>query len=379
MPCLNEAKTVDACTRAARGFLDKAGVNGEVLVADNGSTDGSAEIAATAGARVVRVPHRGYGAALLAGIAAARGRYVIMGDADCSYDFSRLDTYLERLRAGADLVMGNRFKGGVSPGAMPWLHRYLGNPVLSFVGRLFFRTSIGDFHCGLRGFEREAVQRLGLITTGMEFASEMIAKAALAGLRIDEVATTLRPDGRGRPSHLRTWRDGWRHLRFLLLFCPRWLFLYPGVALLLAGLSGLALTTAGVTTVGPLYLGIHTLLYLGGMTVLGIQFIMFALLTKWTAVLAGLVPEPGWMKRWASSFTIENGLFLGLGAFLAGLGWSVWLTLDWGRSGFGPLDPAETMRSAIPAVTLMIAGMQASIGSFFAGAFHFCWRSAQGT
>jgi hypothetical protein len=262
---------------------------------------------------------------------------------------------------------------------MPFLHRYLGNPVLSFVGRLFFRTHIGDFHCGLRGFSREAVRRLSLITPGMEFASEMIAKAALVGLRIEEVPTTLRPDGRGRPPHLNTWRDGWRHLRFLFLFCPRWLFLYPGAALLLVGLTGLALGIADPAAVGTLHLGIHTLLYLGGATVLGIQFIVFALLTKWVAVLAGLAPQPRWMSRWASSFTIENGLFLGLAMFLAGLGWSLWLTVGWGRSGFGPLDPVETMRSAIPAVTLMVAGTQSAMGSFFAGALHFCWRSARGT
>ena len=378
MPCLNEARTIEACTRAARDYLDKAGVTGEVLVADNGSTDESARLAAAAGARVVHVTDRGYGAALMAGIGAAQGRFVIMGDADSSYDFSRLDGYVERLRAGADLVMGNRFQGGIAAGAMPWLHRYLGNPVLSFVGRLFFRTRIGDFHCGLRGFSRDAVRGLGLITPGMEFASEMIAKAALTGLRIEEVPTTLKPDGRDGPSHLRTWRDGWRHLRFLLLFCPRWLFLYPGAALLLAGLAGLGLGLAGVHALGPLSLGVHTLLYLAGATLLGIQFIMFALLTKWLAVLAGLVPEPRWMQRWASSFTIENGLFLGLASFVAGLAWSLWLTIDWGRGGFGPLDPAETMRSAIPAVTLMAAGMQAGIGSFFAGALHFCWRSARG-
>ena len=378
MPCLNEARTVEACARAARSYLDKTGLQGEVLVADNGSTDGSPEVAEAAGARVVHVPVRGYGAALLAGIEASRGRFIIMGDADSSYDFSSLDAYVERLRAGVDLVMGNRFRGGIAAGAMPWLHRHLGNPVLSFVGRLFFRTPIGDFHCGLRGFSREAVRGLGLIAPGMEFASEMIAKASLSGLRIEEVPTMLRPDGRGRPSHLRTWRDGWRHLRFLLLFCPRWLFLYPGVALLLLGLAGLGVGLTGVGALGPISLGVHTLLYLGGATLLGTQFIIFALLTKWLAVLAGLVPEPAWMRRWASSFTIENGLFLGLGAFIGGLAWSFWLTVDWGRSGFGPLDPAETMRSAIPAVTLMAVGMQAGIGSFFAGALHFCWRSARG-
>jgi glycosyltransferase involved in cell wall biosynthesis len=377
MPCLNEARTVEACVRAARSYLEKSGQHGEVLVADNGSTDGSAQLAAAAGARVVHVPTRGYGAALMAGIDAAQAPYIIMGDADCSYDFSNLDAFMERLRAGADLVMGNRFKGEIFPGAMPFLHRYLGNPVLSFIGRLFFRTPIGDFHCGLRGFSRDSIRRLGLITPGMEFASELVAKAALSGLRIEEVPTTLRPDGRGRPSHLRTWHDGWRHLRFLLLFCPRWLFLYPGVALLLLGISGLALGVAYTPGTGPLHLGIHTLLYLGGATILGVQFTMFALLTKWVAVLADLVPEPPWMTRWASSFTIENGLLLGLGVFLIGLAWSVWLTFDWGRSGFGPLDPLDTMRSAIPAVTLMATGMQASMGSFFAGALHFGWRSTR--
>lgn len=377
MPCLNEARTVEACVRAALAYLKDARVQGEVVVADNGSTDGSAQIAGAAGARVVEVPVRGYGSALLAGIGAAHGKYIIMGDADNSYDFSRLHTFVDRLRNGADLVIGNRFKGGIEPGAMPFLHRYLGNPVLSFIGRLFFRSSIGDFHCGLRGFSRSAVLRLGLITAGMEFASELVAKAALAGLRIEEVATTLRPDGRGRPSHLRTWRDGWRHLRFLLLFCPRWLFLYPGIALLLVGIAGLTLGIANAPGPGLLRLGIHTLLYLGGATILGIQFIMFALLTKWIAVLADLVPEPAWMSRWARSFTIENGLLLGLAVFLAGLFWSVSLTLEWGRSGFGPLDPVETMRAAIPAVTLMACGMQVSIGSFFSGALHFCWRSAR--
>ena len=221
MPCLNEARTVVRCVEAARGFLQRAGVQGEVLVADNGSTDGSQDLASAAGARVISVQERGYGAALIGGIRNARGRFVIMGDADDSYDFSALQSFLAVLRSGADLVMGNRFRGGIEDGAMPPLHRYLGNPVLSFIGRLFFRTPIGDFHCGLRGFSRESIQRLALVSPGMEFASEMVAKAALAGMRIEEVPTTLRRDGRGRPSHLRSWRDGWRHLRFLLLFCPR--------------------------------------------------------------------------------------------------------------------------------------------------------------
>lgn len=377
MPCLNEARTVQTCVAKARAFLQEARIEGEVLVADNGSTDGSQALAQEAGARVVDVPQRGYGAALIAGIQAARGRFVIMGDADDSYDFRALGAYVTELRQGAELVMGNRFRGGIEPGAMPFLHRYLGNPVLSFIGRLFFRTGIRDFHCGLRGFSREAIGRLGLVSPGMEFASEMVAKAALSRLRIAEVPTTLRPDGRGRPPHLRTWRDGWRHLRFLLLFCPRWLFLYPGAFLALAGCAGLV---AGLLPPGslPVVPGVHSVLYLGGATILGVQLLQFALLTKWIAVLGRLAPEPPWMARWSPRLSIEKGLIGGLLVFLVGLAWAVVLTVGWGRGGFGPLDPAETMRSAIPSVTLMVVGMQLAMGSMFAGAIHFGWRSASG-
>src|ERR1017187_9439324 len=245
MPCLDEAETVATCVDKAVAFLVDHDIDGEVVVADNGSTDGSQQAAEAAGARVVSIPERGYGSALLGGIRAARGKYVIMGDADDSYDFTALMPFLDRLRAGADLVMGNRFQGGIAPGAMPALHRYLGNPVLSFTGRLFFRSKIGDFHCGLRGFRRDSVLALGLQASGMEFASEMVVKATLAGQRVEEVPTTLSPDGRSRPPHLRSWRDGWRHLRFLLLFSPRWLFLIPGAALFALGLViGVAVTLA---------------------------------------------------------------------------------------------------------------------------------------
>src|SRR5688572_4775837 len=259
MPCLDEAAPVGACVEKARGFLQRSGVAGEVLVADNGSSDGSRDIAERAGARVIGVQRRGYGAALAAGIAAARGRYIIMGDADDSYDFSRLEAIVEKLRAGYPLVMGNRFKGGIRPGAMPALHRYLGNPVLSFVGRLFFRAPVGDFHCGLRGFDRAALLSLDLRTRGMEFASEVVVKAALGGWRIAEVPTTMHPDGRGRPPHLRSWRDGWRHLRFLLLFSPRWLFLYPGTLLLTLGVFLTVLLYFAPLRVGSLGLDIHSM------------------------------------------------------------------------------------------------------------------------
>lgn len=372
MPCLNEARTVADCVAAAKGFLAVADVSGEVLVADNGSTDGSQALARDAGARVIDVPVRGYGAALMAGIAAARGRFVVMGDADQSYDFSALGLFLASLRGGAELVMGNRFRGGIEEGAMPLLHRYLGNPVLSFIGRRFFQVDIGDFHCGLRGFRRDAIARLGLVTPGMEFASEMVAKAALAGLRIEEVPTVLRPDGRDRAPHLRTWRDGWRHLRFLLLFCPRWLFLYPGIGLALFGIFGFVALVPGGLDLGRFGLGIHSLLYMAAGIVLGVQMIQLAVLTKWMGVLAGIVPKPDWLRRCEPYLSLEGGLGTAAVLVLGGLGWSVALVNQWGAEGFGALDPVRSMREVIPAVTLMILGGQAGAGALFAAALKMC-------
>jgi len=379
MPCLNESKTLARCIEKAHVFFAEAGVHGEVLIADNGSTDGSQQIALDTGARLVHVTPRGYGAAITAGIDNARGRYVVMGDSDDSYDFSKLAGFLHKLRAGADLVMGNRFKGGIAPGAMPFLHRYLGNPVLSYLGRLFFRIPIRDFHCGLRGFSRESILRLDLVTPGMEFASEMVAKAALANLRVEEVPTTLRPDGRGRPPHLHTWRDGWRHLRFLLLFCPRWLFLYPGLALLTLGLLGFAVLLQGPLELVAVGLDIHSLLYMAAATVLGAQMVQLAVLTKWVGILSGVVPPQRWLQRWARYLTLETGLVLGLLTFGLGLAWSVLLVLEWKVAGFGAMDPTQTMRGAIPAVTLMILGVQAATVALFAGALHFCWLSRNRT
>ncbi|MBL0421213.1 glycosyltransferase family 2 protein [Ramlibacter sp. AW1] len=375
MPCLNEANTVGRCVQMARAFLAASDITGEVLVVDNGSSDGSAERATAAGARVVRAEIRGYGAALTEGIRQAQGRYVVMGDADDSYDFASLAPFVAQLRQGAQLVMGNRFRGGIAPGAMPLTHRYLGNPVLSFLGRVFFRISIGDFHCGLRGFDRRAIQQLALTTTGMEFASEMVAKAALARLRIAEVPASLRPDGRGRPPHLRTWRDGWRHLLFMLLYSPRWLFLIPGALLLLSGAAGFGLAATGPWHLGPVSFGIHSLLYMAAAVILGLQFIQLAFLTKWAGVVTGIVPSPPWLERVARRARVEFGLVLGLGLALAGLVWSARLVSAWGAGGFGALDPTEVMRQAIPAVTLMVVGVQAIAGSLFAGALHFAFRS----
>lgn len=372
MPCLNEARTVSLCVGKALDFLARAGVRGEVLVADNGSVDGSQKVALQAGARVIHAAQPGYGAALIAGIEAAQGRYVIMGDADDSYDFSQLAGFLDRLRAGHDLVMGDRFAGGIAPGAMPFLHRYLGNPVLSYLGRLFFRVPIRDFHCGLRGFSRESMLRLGLVSSGMEFASEMVAKAALAKLRIDQVPTTLHPDGRNRPPHLRTWRDGWRHLRFLLLFCPRWLFFYPGLALFAAGGAGLLLLLQGPVRIVHVGLDIHSLLYMAAAAVLGAQMVQLAVLTKWVGVRAGLVPQQPWLSRLAPLLKLEFGLLAGVLLMAGGLGWSFWLVLKWGG---GALEPGYAMRSAIPAVTLMILGAQSAAASLFAAALNACWMS----
>jgi hypothetical protein len=364
MPCLNEAATVGVCIAKARGFLERAGIAGEVVVADNGSEDGSQALAEAGGARVVVVSERGYGAALRAGIGAARGRYVIMGDADDSYDFSRLDAFVEKLRAGHPLVMGNRFKGGIRPGAMPALHRYLGNPVLSFIGRLFFRTRVGDFHCGLRGFDREAVASLDLRTPGMEFASELVVKAALAAWRIAEVPTTLDPDRRGRPPHLRSWRDGWRHLRFLLLFSPRWLFVYPGLALLLLGV---VMTTAlyfSPLHIGGLGLDVHSMLYASAGALLGIQLCLFGLFARLSAQLTGLLPPQPELQRLLRWVTLERGLLAGLGIALLGLIWSVAAFWRWRETGFGALDPRVVMRDTIPAAALMVAGMELFLASF---------------
>jgi len=370
MPCLNEALTVEKCVRDAIGFLRREGIEGEVVVADNGSTDGSQDLARTAGARVVAVKARGYGAALLGGIQAAQGRFIIMGDADDSYDFSNLQPFVTALRGGAQLVMGNRFKGGIAPGAMPFLHRWLGNPVLSALGRLFFRLPVGDFHCGLRGFETAAVRNLHLTSSGMEFATEMVAKAAFAGLRVTEVPTALRPDGRGRPPHLRTWRDGWRHLRFMLLFSPLWLFLLPGGLLLLASVTGLAVLWAGPLRIGTIGVDVHTMLFCSAGSMLGFLALQWGALVQWLGVKAGMrrPPTNNLTQGLARMVSIESGLILGLILFLPGLWWAFELTRQWVQSDFGAIVDLAVLRSVIVACTLMVVGIQTMGGSLFAGA-----------
>ena len=365
LPCLNEAQTLASCITKAQGFMQRAGIEGEVLVADNGSNDGSQAIARQLGARVVDVPSRGYGAALIGGLQAAQGRYVIMGDADDSYDFSRLDGFVQQLRQGAQLVMGNRFRGGIRPGAMPALHRFLGNPVLSAIGRLLFDSGIGDFHCGLRGFEREAMLRLKLQASGMEFASEMVVKATVHGLRIVEVPTTLSPDGRDRPPHLRSWRDGWRHLRLLLLFSPRWLFLYPGLILAALGLAGLIWLLPQQRQVGSVVLGVHTLLFAGVATVLGVQATSFALFAKVSAIQAGDLPADTRIAWFTRQATVERGLIGGVLLVLAGAAGAGYALFQWGVAGFGPLGPDSTMRVVIPSATGILVGVQMALAAFF--------------
>ncbi|WP_046528766.1 glycosyltransferase family 2 protein [Cellulomonas sp. FA1] len=375
MPCLNEAETLAVCIRKAQQYLERSGIVGEVVIADNGSTDGSQDIARSLGARVVPVAQRGYGAALIGGTQAARGRYVIMGDADDSYDFSRLDAFVEKLREGYQLVMGNRFRGGIAPGAMPPLHKYLGNPVLSGIGRLFFNRHIRDFHCGMRGYDREAVLRLRLVTTGMEYASEMVVRASLAGLAVTEVPTTLDKDGRSRPPHLRSWRDGWRHLRFLLLYAPRWLFLYPGlVALTLGGLSTLVLML-GPREVGGIGFDSVTMIYTSAITVLGYQAVVFSILTKLYAAREGFLPV-GPRFRWLSNlFTLERGLVLGLVIFVLGLVVGIAQVLGWGGSGFGELDTIRATRVAVPVMLGLTLGFFTLMASMFAGALTVATRS----
>ena len=367
MPCLNEAETVAICVRKAQTFLARTGVAGEILVADNGSSDGSVELAQRAGARVVRVAQKGYGSALIAGIAAAQGRFVIMADADDSYDFSRIDGFLTSLRAGHELVIGHRFRGGIQPGAMPWLHRYLGNPVLSFIGRLFFSCRIGDFHCGLRGIHRAAALRLGLSAPGMEFASEMIVKAALAGWRIDEIPTVLSPDGRSRPPHLRSWRDGWRHLRFLLMMSPRWLLFYPGMFLIAAGVAVELLLLRGPLAVHGVGFGVHTMLYAAGATILGLQLVLFSVIARTVGVLKHLLPMTPRLRAFLRLFTVERGVLLGMTLGLTGLGLAVYSLDTWFRARFGPLNPLTAMHAVITSVTLMLAGGEILFASFLLG------------
>ena len=365
MPCLNEAETLAVCVDKALAALAANGIAGEVVIADNGSTDGSQAIALAHGARVVPVPLRGYGAALNAGIQAAHGKYVLMGDADDSYEFAHIPRFLKELRGGADLVMGNRFQGGIGPKAMPPLHRYLGNPVLSFLGRALFSAPIGDFHCGMRAFSKDAYARLGLRTTGMEFASEMVVKASLLGQKIVEVPTTLQKDGRSRPPHLKTWRDGWRHLRFLLMYSPRWLFLFPGLALMIVGLALMVWLLPAERPLGHMNLGVDTLAYAASAVLLGFQLVFFGIAAKVFAITEGLLPEDESFDRWFRYITLETGLIVGVLLVLVGIGIAVSSVVSWSHAGYGPLPPVQMMRRTLPAMLCLMLGTEICFASFF--------------
>jgi len=366
MPCLDEAETVGTCIDKAAGFMREHDISGEVIVADNGSGDGSREIAESHGARVVDVEAKGYGSASKGGIKAARGKYIIMGDADDSYDFTALMPFVEKLREGYDLVLGNRFAGRIKRGAMPLLHRYFGNPVLSGLGRLFFKTPARDFHCGLRGFRRESVERMRLQTTGMEFASEMVMKASLYDMKVTEVPTILWPAGRGRPAHLRSWRDGWRHLRFMLLYSPRWLFLYPGLFLMVVGALIGAVLLPGPILIGQTGFSLHTLVYAGAMISIGFNAVLFAILTRIYAVQAGMLPREPKYVRFFRYINLEMGLAVGAFIFLLGLVGLVISIMMWNQVGFGRMnDPETTMRVVVPSVVAMSLGSQIILSSFF--------------
>jgi hypothetical protein len=364
MPCLNEAETLAICIQKAQGFLDQSNISGEILIADNGSTDGSIDIALANRARVEHVSSRGYGAALIGGISSARGKYIIMGDADDSYDFSELMSYVDRLREGDDLVMGNRFKGGIEPGAMPFLHKYLGNPVLSWLGRLFFKIPVGDFHCGLRGFNADRIRELNLHTTGMEFASEMVVKSALSNLTICEVPTTLRPDGRTRAPHLRTWRDGWRHLVFLLMFSPKWLFLYPGLTLVLLGMIGAVGLLKGGVVVGGIGLDIHTFAVACVAIIIGMQSVSFAVIARRYCTTRKLIPQSEQFHGILNALTLERVLLFAGTMAIVGISGVIWCFAQWASIGFGGLDYSSLLRLLILSLTATAIGTQLALTAF---------------
>lgn len=377
MPCLNEAETLAKCIEKARCGIESTGLSGEIVIADNGSQDGSQEIARRLGARVVPVSRKGYGHALHGGILAARGRYIVMGDSDDSYDFSAIAPFIERLRAGEDLVMGNRFKGGIMPGAMPWKHKWIGNPVLTGIGRLFFQCPIGDFHCGLRAFTRQAYERFALHTTGMEYASEMVIKANLLRMNIGEVPVVLHKDGRSRPPHLRSWRDGWRHLRFMLLFSPRWLFLYPGLLLFVVGLLATIVIGFAPVRIDGVNLDIGTMLVASFLCLLGHQLIAFAFFAKVFVVSVGFHSKNTNLDRRLFRFlSLEAGLVVGVITALAGFGSLLLATLDWQQSGFGEQDPEVLMRKIIPAILVLMLGLQTVFGTFVLGVLAMGRRSS---
>ncbi len=374
MPCLNEAETLRACIQKAQAWIKSAHVSAEILIADNGSRDGSQDLARSLGAEVVDVAVRGYGAAIYYGSLQAKGTYIIVGDADDSYDFSNLTPFLEKLRAGFDLVMGNRFRGGIKPGAMPWQNRYIGNPVLTAIGKLLFGSKLGDFHCGLRGYSIDAFRRMGLRTLGMEFASEMVLKATLLQMRITEVPTVLSPDGRSRPPHLRRWRDGWRHLRFMLLYSPNWLFLYPGLLAMAAGMVTILVLLPGPLVIAGRHLDVHTMAYAATAVLVGFKAVMLAFLSSVFAIGSGLLPKRKIPDVLFKLFRLEVGLVLGLLLIAAGISGALSSLWIWSAQSFGPLVPSETMRIVIPSILTLVLGFEIVLVSFYVSLLQLRFR-----
>lgn len=367
MPCLNEAETLGKCIKKAQRFLEKEEYKGEVLVADNGSTDGSQQIAKGNGARVVNIKNKGYGNALMGGINVSKYEYIVMGDADDSYDFTNLSGFIEKLDEGYDLVMGNRFKGGIKPGAMPPLHKYLGNPILSGLGKLFFHSPVNDFHSGLRAFRKSSIQKLNLKTPGMEFASEMVVKATIFGLKITEVPITLYADGRSRKPHLRSWRDGWRHLKFLLLFSPQWLFLYPGLLLTTIGILGLSLIFFNDIEIFGVVLSVNTMVYFSSFLILGLNTISLGLYTNIYGINEGLLPQSMFIKKFIGNNILEKGVLFGSIIALLGIFGSLYAILLWQRTGFGEISSTAVIRLVIGSTSLLLSGIQIFFTFFFIG------------
>jgi len=365
MPCLNEAETLGICIRKAKEFIHANNINGEIVIGDNGSTDGSQQIAIKEGARVVIINKKGYGAALMGAIEESKGKYIIMGDSDDSYDFLHLMPFVEKLREGCDLVMGNRFKGKIMYRSMPFINRYLGNPFLSFIGRLFFNVPIGDFHCGLRGFNRRSMLSINLMTSGMEFASEMVVKTAIHNLKIAEVPITLFPDGRSRPPHLRAWHDGWRHLRFLLMYSPKWLFLYPGLFVLFVSSVFFSLLLKSPIPIGHIILDIHSMLYFTTAIIVSFQIILFYIMSRIYTVNQGLIPEKKNFNNLFRYFTLERGLILGGFLLLVGITLMVFLIMKWKVLSYGPIiDTSQTLRYAFISMLSLVLGVQIIFSSF---------------
>jgi glycosyltransferase involved in cell wall biosynthesis len=366
MPCLNEAEALPYCLEKAFSFLQKNNIGGEVVVVDNGSDDDSANIALSYGANVVKENIRGYGAAIMGGVKEARGQFIIIGDADDSYDFSDIMPFVIHLRQGADLVIGNRFGGGIQKHAMPFLHRYFGNPILSFLGRIFFHIPINDFHCGLRGIRKESFNQLNLKTTGMEFASEMIVKAALHNLTIKQSSIILYPDKRNRRSHLKTWQDGWRHLRFLLLYSPRWLFLIPGIALMILGIIGTIVLAIGPIELGNKKLDVHTLVYTSGFILLGFQFISFYFFSRLYAAVHQLWPgQERFLQNFNTRFRLERGIMGGMVLLIGGFILMIKSLLYWRNTHYGNIDPVVVLRWVIPSIVLLVLGVQLVMSFFY--------------